>query len=78
MHPAEPPIDTPFLDNDQTLNPEWQAEQTDRLLGYEILHHTMTADYHPVAPAVLADKIAADKGLSYRIIESLQAHLHAR
>ena len=68
----------PSLDADITLNEAWQEEQTDRLLGYEILKHTMTADYHPVEPADLADKIAADKGLSHRIIESLQEHFNAQ
>jgi hypothetical protein len=62
---------------DITLDPEWQAEQMDRLLGFEILTRTLRAQYQPIPPEVLADKIGMDKGFTHQIIKQLQRKLNA-
>ena len=64
-------------ESDITLNPEWQAEQMDRLLGFEILTRTLTAQYQPINPELLADKIGAHKGVAYTIVQNLQRKLNA-
>ena len=64
-------------DGDITLNPEWQAEQMDRLLGFEILTRSLTAQYQPMSPELLADKIGAHKGIAFTIIQNLQRKLNA-
>lgn len=63
--------------NDITLDPAWREEQVDRLLGFEILQNALNARYAPVEPARLADKISADKGIAYRILQSIKTN-HAR
>jgi len=65
------------LDGDITLSPAWQAEQMDRLLGFEILTRTLTAQYQPISPELLADKIGAHKGVAYTIVQNLQRKLNA-
>lgn len=60
---------------DPTLNPAWQAEQMDRLLGFEILTRTLNACYQPMAPELLADKVGANKSFSNKIIVGLQRKL---
>lgn len=72
--PTEPPTDMPA---DQTLDPKWEQEQSDRLLAYEILRRSINAMYQEVPSAELADLVAVDKGLPYRIIEKLREK-HAR
>ena len=62
---------------DITTDPEWEAEQVDRLLGFEVLRHAVEARYQEVAPVELADRTALDKGYAYRIVEKLRL-LHAR
>ena len=64
-------------ESDITLSPEWQAEQMDRLLGFEILTRTLTAQYQPINPELLADKIGAHKGVAYTIVQNLQRKLNA-
>ena len=64
-------------DGDITLNPEWQSEQMDRLLGFEILTRSLNAQYQPISPEVLADKIGAHKGYAYTIVQSIQRKLNA-
>lgn len=66
-----------MLSPDITLNPQWEAEQVDRLVGFEILRRAVDARYQPVNPADLADRVAVDKGYPNRIIEKLRAS-HAR
>lgn len=63
--------------SDVTLDPKWQAEQMDRLLGFEILTRTLTAQYQPMSPELLADKIGAHKGLAFTIIQNLQRKFNA-
>jgi hypothetical protein len=62
-------------ESDITLNPEWQAEQMDRLLGFEILTRALQARYHPVPPELLADKVGANKGFANNIIVKIQRRL---
>jgi hypothetical protein len=62
--------------NDPTLDPGWQAEQTDRLLGFEILTRTLSAKYQPISPQELSDRIAANKNFSYSIIQSIRRKLN--
>ncbi len=64
-------------EGDITLNPVWQAEQMDRLLGFEILTRTLTAQYQPISPELLADKIGAHKGLAFTIVQNLQRKFNA-
>ena len=64
--------------SDITLDPEWQAEQMDRLLGFEILSRVCTATYQPIDPELLADKIGANKGLSFKILKNLSRRLNER
>ena len=65
-------------ESDITLNPEWQAEQMDRLLGFEILTRALTARYHPIPPELLADKVGANKGLTNSIIVKIQRNLNEK
>jgi len=58
--------------DDITIDPEWQAEQVDRLLGFELLQQAIHARYQPIDAAHLADKVALDKGMAYRIVQSIQ------
>jgi hypothetical protein len=62
--------------NDKSLDPEWQAEQTDRLLGFEILTRTLTARYQPISPQDLSEKIAANKNYSYSILQSIRRKIN--
>ncbi len=71
---AKPPIAMNSLD-DCTLNPDWCAEQTDRLIAFEILQRALRGDTQPVEPGILGDKVALDKGLTYRIIKGIQCKL---
>ena len=66
----------PPSDTDPSADPVWQAEQADRLLGFEVLQHVMRADYHPVPADALADKVGIDKNLTYRILEKLRPQLN--
>lgn len=61
--------------DEPTLNREWCAEQTDRLLGFELLTRVLTANHQPIEPGQLADKVALDKGISHRIIKGIQCKL---
>lgn len=63
--------------SDVTLDPQWRAEQMDRLLGFEVLTRTLTAQYQPINPELLADKIGAHKGIAFIIIQNLQRKLNA-
>lgn len=62
--------------NDKSLDPEWQAEQTDRLLGFEILTRTLAARYQPLSPQELSEKIAANKNYSYSVIQSIRRKIN--
>ncbi len=59
------------LEPDITTDPTWLEEQADRLLGFEILHRTLSATYQPMPPELLADKIGADKGYSFKVIKGI-------
>lgn len=61
---------------DPTLDPEWQAEQMDRLLGFEILTRTLRACYQPLEPEVLADKIGANKGFTFKLLQNVKSRLN--
>lgn len=66
------------LDNDITTSRAWQEEQIDRLLGFEILSRTLRAQYQPIDPAVLADKVGLDKGTAFRIVQQIKQHINER
>jgi len=66
----------PHSDTDPSVDADWQAEQTDRLLGFEVLQRVMRADYHPVNADALADKVGIDKNLTHRILENLRRKLN--
>jgi hypothetical protein len=66
------------LDNDVTTSRAWQEEQIDRLLGFEILSRTLRAQYQPIDPAVLADKVGLDKGTAFRIVQQIKQHINER
>lgn len=65
----------PLEASDPTLDPKWQEEHTDRLLGFEILTRTLHAAYQPMAPEILADKVGANKSFSNKIIIGLKRKL---
>lgn len=77
MQRAERPTDMKHLADDITTSVEWAQEQTDRLLGFEVLRNALAANYQPIDPADLGDRVAIDKGVSHRIIKNLQAKLNA-
>lgn len=60
------------LHNDITTSPAWQGEHIDRLLGFEILSRSLRAQYQPLDPARLADKVGLDKGSAFRIVQQIQ------
>jgi len=64
---------TPTLETDITLDAAWQAQQVDIFLGFEILQHALNARYQPLDAAVLADKVALDKGIAHRIVKKIQS-----
>lgn len=74
---VEPPIGMKSSESDITLDPQWQAEQMDRLLGFEILTRSLNAQYQPISPELLSDKIGAHKGFAYTIVQNLQRKLNA-
>jgi hypothetical protein len=47
-------------------------------LGFEILQRTLHAEYQPIEAAVLADKVAIDKGAAYRIIRAIGQNLNGK
>jgi hypothetical protein len=63
---------------DITADPDWQDEQIDRLLAFEVLQAHLHAKFQPMEAERLADKISLDKGISYRIVQSIQSKLNAR
>ncbi len=75
LMPLEKPLIAMSNLADCTLDREWCAKQTDRLLAFEILTRTLRGDTQPVEPGALGDKVALDKGISYRIIKNLQCKL---
>lgn len=74
----EQPIVMKCLDPDITLDAKWQGEQNDRLLGFEVLQQMLHARYQPIEAAILADKVAIDKGAAYRIILSIKNNLNGK
>ncbi len=66
------------FDGDITTSREWQEEQIDRLLGFEILSRSLRAQYQPIDPAILADKIGLDKGTAFRIVQQIKQNLNER
>lgn len=67
-----------FQEADITEDDKWVEEQTDRLIAWEILQHSLAADYTPVEPGQLADKIGAGKNLANQIIKQIQASFNER
>ena len=68
------PLEQPIAmrsSRDITNNPEWIAEQVDRLLGFEVLTKLLTADPRPIPPGSLADKIGVYKGYSHSILSDI-------
>lgn len=63
------------LPPDITLDPAWQQEQADRLLGFEVLNNILHARYQPMDPERLADKIGADKGYSFMVVKNIKRAL---
>lgn len=69
-HRAARATDMQTLEADITLDPLWLAQNTDRLLAFEVLHRTLTAQYQPMNPGDLADKVGVDKGFSYEVLKA--------
>ena len=67
-----------FHEADITEDDKWVEEQTDRLIAWEILQHSLAADYAPVEPGQLADRIGAGKNLANQIIKQIQASFNER
>ena len=68
------PLEQPIAmrsSRDITNNPDWIAEQVDRLLGFEVLCKLLTADPRPSPPGSLADKIGVYKGYSHSILSDI-------
>lgn len=61
--------------DDPTADRNWQDEQTDRLLGYEVLSRSMRAEFQPMDAERLSDKIGLDKGVAFRVVQSIQKSL---
>jgi hypothetical protein len=57
---------------DITLDPRWLEEQSDRLLGFEVLTRVLAARYQPMSPEVLSDKVGLDKGFAFSVLKSIQ------
>lgn len=66
----------PLQDKDITLDPEWQAQNLDRLLAFEILNRTIQAKYQEMDPQVLADKVGMDKGFAYKMLRHISKRLN--
>lgn len=60
---------------DPTMDRAWQEEQTDRLLGHEILSRALRAEFQPMDAERLSDKIGLDKGVAFRVVQSIQKNL---
>lgn len=70
------PTDTAPCEIDYTNNPEWIEAQMDRLIGFELLCRSLKAQYQPIEPERLADKIGIDKGISHRIANSIKEDIN--
>lgn len=66
------------LGDDPTSNREWLNEQIDRLLGFEILHRTVHAQYQPLEATALSDKTGLDRNAAKRIVNNLRTVLHGK
>ena len=63
-------------EDDPTSNQEWLNEQIDRLLGFEILHRSVSAAYQPLEVTTLCDLTGINRNASKRIIDTLRKNLH--
>ncbi len=72
---TELPTATKCLADDVTIDPAWLLEQTDRLLGFEVLQHALKADFHGMDATKLAERVALDKNVSYRITQRIKREL---
>jgi hypothetical protein len=63
------------LEADTTMDAAWQAENMDRLLGFEILSRTLRATFQPMAPELLADKVGMDKGMSFKMVKEIAGRM---
>lgn len=73
---ARSPIAMQNSEDDPTSNREWLDEQVDRLLGFEILHRTIHAQYQPLEATALSDKTGLDRNAAKRIINNLRTVLN--
>lgn len=55
---------------DITCDPEWLSEQTDRLLGFEVLYKEPTGYTENVQPSVISEKIGVSPTFSQEVITS--------
>ena len=68
----------PIPEHDLTLDKRWQQEQTDRLLGFEILVRTLTGKSGmEVDPEKVDDLIAAPRSAARTILQKLKNRLNA-
>jgi hypothetical protein len=68
----------PIPEHDLTLDKRWQQEQTDRLLGFEILWRTLTGrSGMEVDPERVDDLIAAPRSAARTIVQRLKRRFNA-
>ena len=58
--------------SDVTTDSAWLEDQSNRLLGFEVLTRVLSATYQPMSPEVLADKCGMSKGFAFAVIQSIQ------
>lgn len=59
-----------------STDPDWLKAQQDRLMGYEILMRTLTADPTPMTPGQMSDCIGLNKGCSWNLLREVQERLY--
>lgn len=65
----------PTLPDDITTDPEWEEQQSNRLLGYEILRRSLDGRTLEIEPGHLGEIAAMDKGVTFRILQRIKASL---
>lgn len=58
--------------SDITLDPQWQVEQSDRLLGFELLKRALKSQFQPLSDYDLTDRIGVHRASVTFLIQRLR------
>jgi hypothetical protein len=63
---------------DITCNNEWLNEQTDRLLGFEVLYQELTAHSETLSPSVICEKIGVHPAFTHNALISFSQKFNTK